>query len=226
MSKIPFGLDADGNYRNAHEVSRGLACDCVCPVCDLDLVAKQGTSVVWHFAHASENTGHGTSVGCGESAIHKLAKKVLLSANGKILHLPGLSEYEIGTARGQFRCKLIECKDEFLIKEINRRVDVWATTQIVRDAWPKGGMAGVDRRGGPLIIEINVRNRKDGVYIEDVSKAKVSAVEITLSTEDVLKESSKGSGDGLSALKRLVLGPRSANRRWLHFEPAFLGQAT
>ena len=139
MNKVPFGLHSDGTWRNAYDVPRGLECRCVCPVCGSGLVAKQGKSVVWHFAHVAESFGNG--------------------------------------------------------------------------------------KGGPLIIEINVSNPKDDEYIHDLSGAELSAVEITLSAEDVFTEIGKGKGDRLSALKRLVLGPRSANRRWLNFAPGLLGKS-
>ena len=226
MNKVPFGIDAGGFLRDAYEVPNGLGCGCVCPVCGARLVARQGEIVAWHFAHIYDRIGSETDDGCGETTVHKVAKQVLLSSSGKTLHLPALPEYSIGISRGKFRCKLLRCATEVLVERANRRVDVLATTQIVRDAWPERGIAHVSRRGGPLIIEIRVSNPKDEAYVADVSSAKMSAIEISLSTEDVFNEIAKGRGDGLSALKRLVLGPRIANRKWLHFEPAFLGWTT
>ena len=225
MNKVPFGLHSDGTWRNAYDVPRGLECRCVCPVCGSGLVAKQGKSVVWHFAHAAESFGNGKGGGCAEGTIHKAAKKILQASNGRTIFLPRVPEFEIGGSRGKFRCQLLRCESEVLIEKISRRVDVLATTQIVRDPWPEWGIERVHRRGGPLIIEINVSNPKDDEYIHDLSGADLSAVEITLSAEDVFTEIGKGKGDRLSALKRLVLGPRSANRRWLNFAPGLLGKS-
>ena len=224
MNKVPFGLHSDGTWRNAREVRRGLECGCVCPVCGSGLVAKQGESVVWHFAHVAESSGNGRGRGCAEGTIHMAAKEILRASGGKTIFLPRVPEFEIGAKRGDFRFKLLRCESEVLIENINRRVDVLAKTQVVRDPWPERGIQRVRRRGGPLIIEINVSNPKDDEYIRDLSGAGLSAVEITLSAEDVFSELGRGRGDRLSALKRLVLGPRNANRRWLNFAPGLLGR--
>ena len=225
MNKVPFGLRSDGTWRNAYDVLRGMECQCVCPVCGSGLVAKQGKVSCLAFrpcplrALGTEREG-----GCAEATIHKAAKEILWASSGKTIFLPRVPEFEIGGSRGEFRCQLLRCELEVLIEKINRRVDVLATTQIVRDPWPEQGIERVRRRGGPLIIEINVSNPKDDVYVHDLSSAELSAVEITLSAEDVFTEIGKGKGDRLSALKRLVLGPRSANRRWLNFDPGLLGR--
>ena len=162
--------------------------------------------------------------GCAEGTIHRAAKEVLRISGGKTIFLPRVPEFELGGKRGEFRCRLLRCESEALIDKINRRVDVLATTQIVRDPWPERGIQLVRRKGGPLIIEINVSNPKDDEYIRDISSARLSAVEITLSAGDVFSEIAKGRGDRLSALKRLVLGPRNANRKWLNFAPGLLGR--
>lgn len=55
----------------------GLACECKCPGCDAQLIAKKGAIKKWHFAHYQVA---GTQ-SCIESAIHAAAKQVLLDAN-------------------------------------------------------------------------------------------------------------------------------------------------
>lgn len=77
------------------------------------------------------------------------------------------------------------------------------------------------KEGNPLIIEICVNNPKDGAYIDDIRKAGVSAIEISISSQDIFDEVAKGRGDSMSAMKRLVLGPRNVNRRWLNHQPSF-----
>ena len=224
MNKVPFGQDADGRMRTAYEVPNGLDCGCECPACSTSLIAKQGKSLVWHFAHASENTGQVSGNACGETAIHKVAKDVLQSSVNKTLHVPRLQTWAIGSLRGDYKIKLVRCWPEFTLKKIGRRVDVLAKTRIVRDSWPDKGIAPVGRSGGPLIIEINVSNPKGQEYIDDIVKAGISAVEISLTMEDVFVEIHKNKGGWLSAMKRLVLGPRNANRRWLHFDSTLLGK--
>jgi len=55
VATIPFGLDSDGDWRNASKVPRGLECGCVCPECGNRLVARQGEVLVHHFAHHSRS---------------------------------------------------------------------------------------------------------------------------------------------------------------------------
>ncbi len=51
VSKLFIALNAMGDMRFIGEVDRGADCGCVCPVCGSPLVARQGMSNDWHFAH-------------------------------------------------------------------------------------------------------------------------------------------------------------------------------
>ncbi|MBT1886116.1 hypothetical protein KK057_22105, partial [Enterobacter mori] len=47
---IPFGLQREsGLFLDITEVSRGIDCNCICPACKTDLLAKQGEVKLWHF---------------------------------------------------------------------------------------------------------------------------------------------------------------------------------
>ena len=59
------------------EVANGLACDCVCELCGQALVAAQGKKIKWHFKHAVDSDCPGAQ----ETAIHKLAKKIICANN-------------------------------------------------------------------------------------------------------------------------------------------------
>ncbi len=80
---IPFGLAASGRMMAPTEVSRGLACACVCPKCQAPLIARQGERSVHHFAHAAETP---SCQGAVESALHKMAKQIV--ADARIIRLP------------------------------------------------------------------------------------------------------------------------------------------
>jgi len=55
---IPYGRHRHtGKLVSINEVARGLACDCVCPGCGTELVAKQGDVNLWHFAHTTDVSG-------------------------------------------------------------------------------------------------------------------------------------------------------------------------
>lgn len=73
-----FALDNSGRIRSVEEVSRGLACACVCPHCKEPVLARQGDVREWHFAHAS-----GAECDSGaESALHLAAKQILMESGG------------------------------------------------------------------------------------------------------------------------------------------------
>jgi len=73
--KVPFGERVGVLYRPS-EVAGGLACGCRCPGCGGHLLAKKGQTQRWHFAHY----GGGGDEHCYETAVHKMAKQVLLIA--------------------------------------------------------------------------------------------------------------------------------------------------
>jgi competence protein CoiA len=73
-----FAIDKDGRVRSVDEVARGLACDCTCPCCGHQVMARQGEVREWHFAHAVETDCDGGL----ESALHLAAKQLLLENCG------------------------------------------------------------------------------------------------------------------------------------------------
>ncbi len=82
---LPFAKrKLDNELVSANEVERGLACNCVCPSCNVEVIAKQGLEREWHFAHV---VGGKCSEGY-EVSIHELAKQ-LLKQRKKLL-LPSL----------------------------------------------------------------------------------------------------------------------------------------
>lgn len=56
------------------EVPNGEGCGCVCPGCNVSLVAKQGTINEWHFAHAKG----ADCANATESALHRMAKQLIM----------------------------------------------------------------------------------------------------------------------------------------------------
>jgi competence CoiA-like predicted nuclease len=67
---------ADGRLLHIDEVPSGLACNCGCPGCGRRMVAKKGDVQAHHFAHHAQQDGR-ACVSAGETALHKLAKKIL-----------------------------------------------------------------------------------------------------------------------------------------------------
>lgn len=80
--KLTFGRLGE-ELRHISEVPPGLACDCICPGCGAELVARKGDRRRHHFAHRTQDCG-----GAGESSLHLAAKRLILEAGG--LTLPEL----------------------------------------------------------------------------------------------------------------------------------------
>lgn len=82
---LPFATRlSDGKLVSPDEVERGRACNCACPGCTVEVIAKQGTERTWHFAHVKgEKCAEGYEV-----SIHELAKQMLRQR--KELLLPSL----------------------------------------------------------------------------------------------------------------------------------------
>ena len=79
---LKYALNSQGDLVNISTVTKGLACECVCPSCGEKLIAKNGgTKRIHHFAHASGVDCEGAY----ETMLHQLAKikiqKAFLSRN-------------------------------------------------------------------------------------------------------------------------------------------------
>lgn len=74
--RLKYGLDKEtGKSRYIHEVERGILCNCICPICTQDLVAKtKGEKRTPHFAHSN---GAEECKGARMSMLHKLAQEVI-----------------------------------------------------------------------------------------------------------------------------------------------------
>lgn len=70
--KLSFGL-RDGQLVDIATVDSGLACNCVCPSCGQQLVAKKGDVKEHHFAHHDSEECSGAV----ETALHIYAKNIL-----------------------------------------------------------------------------------------------------------------------------------------------------
>lgn len=86
--RLKYGIDKETNLsRTISEVKRGLLCNCVCPICSGDLVAKKGEVRTPHFAH---NNGAEECKGARMSMLHKLAQEVIQEE--KRVMLPAFSK--------------------------------------------------------------------------------------------------------------------------------------
>ncbi len=76
-AKIVYGKSKEtGELVHISTVERGLSCNCVCPACGEDLVARKGTKMRHHFAHRGDVDGEGSKcTTAGETVVHYLAKE-------------------------------------------------------------------------------------------------------------------------------------------------------
>src|SRR5688572_765527 len=82
------------------DVTRGRGCECVCPQCGCELVARKGEQLAHHFAHAVRAGTHPTSCHQAlETSIHRMAKQMIAERAG--LRIPALAMSDRGfTAAG------------------------------------------------------------------------------------------------------------------------------
>ena len=72
MEYLKYGLLND-ELVHINEVASGLECNCICPFCKSQLIAKKGQKKTYHFAHYRlADCNHGT-----ETALHIMAKNLV-----------------------------------------------------------------------------------------------------------------------------------------------------
>ena len=121
--KLPCGINKNGEVVYVDDVKNGKACECFCPGCHQQLVAKnKGTDKTHHFAHKNKDSDceHGY-----QSALHYMAKdlftemkELVFIKNGKI------EKYKIDSVEIEHRLDsiipdiLVTCDGKQFIVEI------------------------------------------------------------------------------------------------------------
>ena len=200
MLRIPFAWHSrEKKLVMPTEVGRGLNPDVVCLGCHEPLICRQGDLNVWHFAHQGES-------GCtGETCLHKLAKIVLHKGVGKAMRLPSGAS----GGSGKIWHKLLNVKLEYTIQSLSRRADAVAKigfmlsnegekTQIA-EAW--------------VVVEFCVTHPKDEVFIADIRKADIAAIEIYLPKELLESEVPL---DIESKIRKIIRVQSGKSKRWLN----------
>lgn len=90
MEKLKYGLLGD-KLVHIDDVEKGLACNCICPYCKTQLVAKKGNHNAKHFAHYKlADCNHGT-----ETALHIMAKNIIAQTRKVFVPYLPKSEYDL-----------------------------------------------------------------------------------------------------------------------------------
>lgn len=163
-----FALDKSGRIRAVEEVARGLACNCRCPICGEDVIARQGEVREWHFAHSSG----ADCPGAGESALHLAAKQLLIESKGMMLPAQQVRKEVVlpdgrgGTGEATRHDAWIDLMDIEAEKAVgNYRPDIVA-------------MAGHTM----LLVEIAVTHYVDDEKRQMIEERRIPAIEIDLAT--------------------------------------------
>ncbi len=192
--KVPFG-ERDAILYPPSAVEGGLACGCHCPGCGRQLLAKKGKTQRWHFAHYQG----GGDQHCYETAVHRMAKQVLLAA----------CQIELPTWK---RIAALPDLDHHLHQEtLERPSRPWKYTQAREEEWMAGIRPDVvlesDQHTVPLLVEVMVSNAVGHEKAALVRNRGWAMIEIDLSKLDA---------DAVvdDAFERAVL--QEAPRFWIH----------
>lgn len=189
---VPFGL-REGMLRFVADVPLGLECGCICPECGQKLVARnrdfEGRQRVRHFQHASASSCPGGV----ETAVHRVAKDVLRSAESFLL--PRWASGDV----------VIEPE---VLSVVDARLEVPLLDGATRPDVLLHGLA-VDVEFDVLCVEVRVRHAVDEDKRDLFAIHGMDVVEIDLS--DIADEALADP----AAFRREVL-ENADNRKWIH----------
>ena len=114
--KLTYGKNQDGRLVHVDDVPSGLACDCTCPECGAQLIARKGEKRQNHFAHANG----ADCAGARMTALHMLAQQII--QDERKIRTPWFKDYNEDPSKLIcFESVLLE--QRFKTAEINRRPD-------------------------------------------------------------------------------------------------------
>lgn len=154
----------ENHLRFVDDVPRGLECNCVCPYCKVDLMAKQGQKKEHHFAHKNNRKCTGARM----TALHMLAQKVLTET--KQVMLP---EYNGNYYK---RCAEIKTFERVEKEQVCRNEDSMRRPDCI---------GYNDTKGGNIWIEIYCRHKIDETKKAEIRAQQQYCIEIDFS--DLLK---------------------------------------
>ncbi len=147
------------------EVESGLKCDCICPACGAQLVAKKGSKMAHHFAHhAGENCEYGY-----ESSLHLAAKDILSKAK-KMVIPPVYVVFPDSYKKKELVCEAKEIPIDHV--ELEKRYG-----GVVPDIIVYTG-------NKQFFVEIYVTHAIDATKLKKLQSANISTIEIDLSKKD------------------------------------------
>lgn len=177
--KLTYALDSKESLIHISQVERGLACNCLCPKCREQLMARKGKKNEHHFAHVSGKYCPGSV----ESSLHYLAKK--LFETGCKLKLPELTlDKEFLSKYPTISSAIVEDSRIFTPEKVYIEKPL---NDIVPDLI-------LESSGEKIIVEIYVSHKVDADKLLKIQEKGIPAIEINLKnisreiTEDSLRE--------------------------------------
>lgn len=149
-----------GRLVHISEVQRGLACDCICPMCRQPMLANQGEKNQHYFSHERKAGNKYNAEVCREVTMHRVAEQILMDR--KNVMLP--SYYDIIAAE-QIHFVNVE------LEERNDRTDI------------QPDIVGITTDGKRYLIEIKYSHSVDGE-----KKKKIYADDLTCLEIDISKQ--------------------------------------
>lgn len=190
-AELVYGEREDGSYVHISQVERGLACKCVCPACNVRLVANKGAIKTHYFSHYGKDSGCSSAA---ETNAHLWAKDIL--ARELKLAIPAVGAVVKGRRKVRSKARIFH----FVSAQLERR-----TGSIVPD------VILTAKNGRELIVEVYVTHRCDDEKKEKLRVLGIAAVEIDLSSCCYVQD------EQIIAERLLGASPlTSSNRAWLY----------
>jgi hypothetical protein len=216
LNLIAFGRrQDDGVLVSVEDVPRGQDCGCVCPSCNLPLVARMGDVNVWHFAHRARNAGTDVAAPCEYSffvSVRLMAQQII--AAHPVLALPA---YRDSFTLGRNRLGL-PWRHYFTITEAStiRLTDVRTDTRYAEASVDiVGNVSGWD-----FVVALSHPGRLVPEALRSLEGFKAGALEIRL---NALAERFQDQDRGNEAFAKVVerfLRDDQDSKHWL-FHPSY-----
>lgn len=163
----------DGQLVFIGDVSRGLACNCICARCSRRLIAKKGAKRRPHFAHHERTECRGAP----ESVLHRLSKELLAQMDA--ITIP---PYEFTRRRTTKTGRIIH-HEITVAKGGHVRVD-----RVIVEASQEGFVPDIiiESDSKRLIVEVAVSSKVTRVKLRRMRKRDLPAIEIRLDAGDSL----------------------------------------
>lgn len=189
---VPFGL-REGKLRFVADVPLGLECGCTCPECGEKLIARnrdfEGRQRVRHFQHASTSSCPGGV----ETAVHRMAKDVLESAEEFLL--PRWASGDVVIEPGT-------------LSVVGARLEVPLLDGATRPDVLLHGLAA-EVEFDALCVEVRVHHAVDDAKRHLLARHGMDVIEINLSNLD-----DETLADPVAFRREVLENPH--NRTWLH----------